>query len=758
MAYPKSRDGIASLFRSRDAERIREFILGCPEFPLREQAVQLASMNIPGAPALALGMVGQGLAFGRDPDFGAEVALAAHDVAREAFDEHGPEVILPVTLSRIAFEALHALNTAGRHNDCLRQAKQFIELYGDDPENGPSIRVSRITSLVALNRIEEARDAIAEETARETTGPAKIELNRLQDVLARMSGEATALAPERVPTTASAELAAENERLRRVLDMGTEFLTGSSEELNEWTATKLIRDGTAIFTHPTRGRDPDLIRESVEKLAVARRWAKKNNSIQNENDALWGLYLCFSRLEQPSAAADALLDLRDNIEAARAEIIDPIERGGIAGTYPYLYPALCRMLALADRPLDLLEAMEGAKGRAVADLLAGRLGELTDERQLSRPARHVPELMRREGAHYLSCFVDDTDTYAVLVDKNGTVRSAGCVPLGKQSIRSAAGNVDPRSWGVNLVDPLGPAQESPNTLLSPILNWLEPLLDSGDLENGDHICYSPDEHLHHVPLHYVNLKGAPLVNRFSVSRVHGAHTLALLLAQPASRPTGSYVAFVVPTKGERDRMEFLEGLHRAVSWLDRTGEGRVFQGEAARFDSLRELNLTNTIVHFATHGVFPSVGTPRDENPYTGSGLLLAGSDGLPDENAVARGEVSQVLLSPERIMEAELIFSGSHVTLQACVTGLAEEGIGGDALGMDWALTQAGAVSRLVSHWNVSAVSASEFYVHFYSNWIDKGMSRKDAWRATILELQRPGSSYGIYDWAPFSLSGDWR
>ena len=174
MTTAATREEIVELFHSGSPAELREFIRNCPEFPLRDEAAEFVKSEMPGGRTLALGMVGQGLAFGRNVELGAEASLAAHTLAREDFDKYGPDVILPVTVSRHASEALHALNVAGRYEEALAFADEVIPLYDDELENGPTIRVAKITALFALNRIGEVKRLIGEERARGTKWPSSI--------------------------------------------------------------------------------------------------------------------------------------------------------------------------------------------------------------------------------------------------------------------------------------------------------------------------------------------------------------------------------------------------------------------------------------------------------------------------------------------------------------------------------------------------------------------------------------------------------
>ena len=118
-------------------------------------------------------------------------------------------------------------------------------------------------------------------------------------------------------------------------------------------------------------------------------------------------------------------------------------------------------------------------------------------------------------------------------------------------------------------------------------------------------------------------------------------------------------------------------------------------------------------------------------------------------------------LLSPERLIAGDCDLSQSHVSLQACVAGYAREGIGGDALGIEWAFFQKGAGSLISTFWNVDVKNADEFYKNFYIEWLDKKTSKASAYRHAVLNLKRTVNNSKLpdeYFWAGFGLIGDWR
>ena len=752
---------ILALFLGGSASQVARFIESCPDHPARAQAAMMARHDDLLSRAMVLGLLGQALSFGRSGGFGAEVAIAAYHLMTEAYARLGPATIFPFTVSRTAYEAIHALNVAGEYRRAIALVEEVLPDWGEEPQNGASIRVARMSAMLALGQLGPLEPLVKAEVARGPSGPSWIELMRIKEKLDALLRRPTELARARTPVVPNADLAASSVRERDALDAFGRMLTGGGTEINEWHVMKMIRDATAIFADPEAGRDRTRIQPALRLLHQARDWAEANGSHELENDALWGIYLSHSRLEQPAEGANALQALRDNIEAARATVTDPMRRAAIGATYPFLYPALCRMLVLANRPLDLLEAMEGAKGRAVADLMVRHSSRPMDERSIAGAARRLPELMRRHDAHYLSFFVDDEETYAALVARDGSVHAStiGSIPIGNVSLAEIARHVDPSGWGKSADDPLFGAVVEPVTArLAPMVAWLGALVDSGVIAEGEHLCYAPDERLHHIPLHYLQLGDRPLGEILSLSRTHGAAALELSLESNAAG-YDSCLAVVVPTRGEAGKKAFVDNLRRGGLALERFVDVDSLEGADATVTALASRPLTHRVVHFATHGLFPLPGSPRGENPFVSSGLLLATADGLPDENIVGHGGASDALLTPERVLDLDLDFRGSHVTLQACVSGLAEEGIGGDALGLEWALMQAGAGSLLVSHWNVSAALAAAFVERFYQRWLGDRGTRAAAWRGTIAELRaEKGRLSDPYCWAAFSLTGDWR
>jgi CHAT domain-containing protein len=88
-------------------------------------------------------------------------------------------------------------------------------------------------------------------------------------------------------------------------------------------------------------------------------------------------------------------------------------------------------------------------------------------------------------------------------------------------------------------------------------------------------------------------------------------------------------------------------------------------------------------------------------------------------------------------------------------VSGLSKEGIGGDALGLEWAMLQAGAKSILSTHWNIEATHSLQFLKKFYTYWLIEKNSKAYSWRKAVLEMKLETSN--PYAYSAYSLTGNW-
>jgi CHAT domain-containing protein len=750
-----------------------------PPDPMRDIAAGMLDSNNIGMTVVALGSVTISYCNGREPAVGADLTWALHQLAVELFTETKDSGLLPTTLSGFAQSYIKASNLLGRSEEAVKFADQYIPFYEKLGEaiNLRGIKLGRIEALLNLNRLDAAANALADPTL--PGDPVNdIELARLQrrmrQLLAPISQDQSAGAAaddpldETLVTRAVAALGqlasgmpeeeqlknlvqglanappfdpndpAGFEQLLKSLKQGEDFMRRGGSTDSQLTIRARIREASAIFAPPRRPL-PDEIRKSLATLEQSLTWARVNGVIELQNDGLYGIYLCHSRLNAPSPAADALLQLRANLEATRSAITDVTRRGGAFGAYPYLFAALCEKLHATGRVNELLEAIEASKGRGVADLLTQRSGEAVTDASIYGAVTRIPDLCRQHRFNYLSYFVDDDQTYAVLVTTNGQIHAPAPVPLSRAAIRQAASAVTPETA----------------SQLSPLVEWLEPLIDAGTILAGTHLCIAPDDDLANLPFSCLTLRGGPLTDTLSVSRTHNALHLQHLLERTADRPR-SYFGVIVAARDNVASPKWPQmhaSLRKPIERVSRHLPGETMEGETASVAAVAQHELTGRVVHFSSHGMFPL--KELDRSPFDYSGLLLADGAALPDTKAI---DIATVL-TPRTVLDRNLDFTGSHVSMMACVSGLSREGVGGDALGMEWAMIQGGAASVLSTHWDVSAQLAAAFLDLFYEQWLGQNQSRAKAFGATIASLRSAGGRGGeMASWAAFSLTGDWR
>ena len=139
----------------------------------------------------------------------------------------------------------------------------------------------------------------------------------------------------------------------------------------------------------------------------------------------------------------------------------------------------------------------------------------------------------------------------------------------------------------------------------------------------------------------------------------------------------------------------------------------IIRPEQADADFFTMLDASDALLHLNAHGVFPEerLAGGIDPNPYRSAGMIIAHGGALPE-----RSSRWPHRLTPALVLESPgLKLDHAAVVLQGCVSGLAREGQGGDALGLEWSLLARGADTVLSSHWDVDYRSAGAFCRHFY-------------------------------------------
>jgi len=770
-----------------------------PRSHSQQQAIRLAASPELESRVYALRAVSQEHAVGGDPHMALVLALAGLQFCVRCYEQYGPGMANSFLfgVGQFASDAHRIYDRLDRHQEqvaIVDQAITWLQAKGVSPHDMADLRFLRIEALIEYGALEQASAALALEmaqgnathhlyallrqrlderlkestelpdhrSAEEKAGQERKQT--LHDAIAGLSSIAPQFGPLfdqlREQLQAEAEVLPPKDAIDRAnqayeqLAAFLELQAGGGG--GQYQLNAAIQRASTVLADDQRGKDPAQLRNVRQTLERIRQQARAQGLTDTVEDTLWPLYLCHKRLGDVPAAIATLQAIREFVRQHRERIADPLKRAGVAQKYPHLYVELCALLVKTDDRRELLSAIEEAKGRALADTLAIEARREDLPWPASPAAEWLPQYMADLGAHYLSFLMDSNCTYAVLVDKAGSLHAA-TLPIGEDILRTLRRDFDPSFWGKRPTMFERRPDDIPQRL-SPLLNWLEPLVEAGLFQAGDHLCYAPEGLLYLVPLHYVDFRGAPLVAFCSLSRCHGAAMLWHTTRQPAVTPRHC-VAITVPTAEEAtERPDKVAAFGRTPRWLAEHYGATVLEHTSADLPSLARQQLHGAIVHFATHGIFPDHQMQGNRNPYYHSGLVLAQNHRLPGRASDTMG-----LLAPARIMERGSPFNlvGSHVTLQACVSGLAEEGMGGDALGLEWSLLMAGASSILSTHWNVDVATSADFSIRFYDHWLRKGLSRAHAWREAMLSLMDAAAPFkgdNAYHWAPFSLAGDWR
>lgn len=790
---------IYTVLKSGLPDQIKSLIEDAPASNFKNSTLSMVASNKPAYLVLGLAPMIMEYCQGKDPEYGAMLAEATHRLARELYlDDAENEGLFPTTLSSLASQHLNALNYLGRSEDVLAAADIYLPIYHDmnEMENYPSLALAKAVALFNLNRIDESKALIDDLDCSQSPG-SQVGKATLLNKINGLTGDVTlieaqdsdfsvrksmldalnttdtsamngiegvfdqlktVLGDEQKHTSLNPNDKADYDRLLDILDAGEAMLTKGSSAESELTMRRKSRQASSIF-HPDAPVQPtpEQLQSSLSEFLQIYEWARVKNSKEFLNDALWGMYLCHSRLNDDSKAADALIQLRNSLEAQRAGITDPIKRGGAFSTYSQLFNVLCERLSNSGRYFELLESIEASKGRAIADILTAKQNSPVPDADVYGAVPSLKDLTRVHQFNYLSFYLDrfagEAAVYTVVMCKDGNCYGTEPVRLEEKLLDKALANLDPDRWG----QPGFRGSKIPNAsvVLAPLVGLLSDLFDRGILHQGDHICYTADDQLNNLPLHYLPFADGLLIDYFTISRIHNAAQLEILLRDEPTRPDHANV-FVVPTRQDTSSSnwsDFEQNINHPTTVLSRYLDVQVLKDHQANLQALGNCDLPQAILHFSTHGV-SEIGS---SNPYTGSGLVISDGHDLPDKDKIAGGDFSSVL-TPQRLVDSNLDLHNSHVSMMACVSGLSREGLGGDALGLDWALVNAGARSVLSSHWVISARLAAEIFDRFYKYWLGENQTRAMAFQNTINELRGSPSAESQYQLSAFSLSGDWR
>ena len=728
---------IIGIFQDGDQEQKLGFVESCSSSRFKEQAKQAIIKHVePEATYQALDFLTRGSLESEEYLFAERLAESCYLLARISFDLNlGDAFILRYFAGRGAINWMSALQLQGdfkQLNNLVDGPLSWLRQTGD-ADNYEQLRLMKVESFLDLEEFNKAQKAFKEINESRLSATNLLRFASVEYRIRMRKGGRTQLPIDFVEPDEKA-------------NSGLEGLSAREEA----AVRKKITEASYLLTDPLKGSDSVEIAKVEPDLISGRDWMRDHHFPRAENDACWSLYLAYNRTHREELAVEQLQRIRSNLENARSQVTDPAERSRLQERFPYLYPCLCTLYYKLERYEDLMEAMEASKSRVLADQVTRERGEAATERDFSLYVKDLGPMLGRLKSHYFTCFVDDDCVYGVLLTSRGILK-ASKTTINKERIDYYASISNPELWGQP--DPIDPIRrripEDLSQKLSPFMEVLRTALESREISEGDHICYSAHGALLHIPFQYVDIGGNQLVDFFSLSQIPGAYALHRILSQKSHIPE-KYIALDVPSVQDMNGKDGPRAPGELVRWLEKNlKNGLLLKGEEADLETLVQSAPDACILHFNAYAI-----EQKDNEP----GLVLAAGQKLPDLTLLKRGGAEEHILTPEALLKPELDFSGSHITWKAFIARPTKKGFRGDPPGLEWAFLYRGAASILSPNWPLPARSTTFFINTFYKNWLELGYSRAKAWRATVLELK--GSEQGSHPsiWAAFSLSGDWR
>ena len=311
--------------------------------------------------------------------------------------------------------------------------------------------------------------------------------------------------------------------------------------------------------------------------------------------------------------------------------------------------------------------------------------------------------------HVLACVLTREDLQIVPVTLQSRVQTI----LQRLQFQLSKFRLDPQYVATFQDSLLEATQAHLKSLYDELLAPIRPLLQA------KHVVFVPHGLLHYVPMHALYDGESYLIDDLAISYAPSASIYSICRNLP-EKTSGTSLIFGI---ADAQAPSILDEVQALSSLLP---NAKLFVGDKATEQALRENGATSRTIHIATHGYF------RQDNPMFSS-IRLGGS-----------------YLSLYDLYHLNL--SADLVVLSGCATGLNVVRPGDEQIGLIRGLLRAGAQSLVLSLWDVHDRSTQEFMVSFYTN-MQQGLSKPLAMRAAMLELR--GRSPHPYCWAPFLLIG---
>ena len=247
---------------------------------------------------------------------------------------------------------------------------------------------------------------------------------------------------------------------------------------------------------------------------------------------------------------------------------------------------------------------------------------------------------------------------------------------------------------------------------------IEPLKNL--LKGRPRLIVVPHQVLHYVPFQALFEGSRFLIDDHEVT--YGASATVLKICRERISVKKADYDLILAVADERTPYIYDE----AAALHDLLPTAKVFLGEEAREEVLREFAPSAGKIHIAAHGIF------RSDNPMFSSLRL------------------GDTWLNLFDIFNLQL--GAELTTLSACETGMSTVWEGDELLGLARGFLYAGTPSLVVSLWTVNDRSTSQMMLRFYKG-LQEGLSKSRALREAIIEVK--AAFPHPYYWAPFILLG---
>lgn len=212
------------------------------------------------------------------------------------------------------------------------------------------------------------------------------------------------------------------------------------------------------------------------------------------------------------------------------------------------------------------------------------------------------------------------------------------------------------------------------------------------------------------------------------------------------RTNGGIVLVASPDyQGNSSRLFYAEREAEAITELVTDQELVRLLGADATLANLRDIELGRfRVLHFATHGEVDPLEPSR-------SYLQLARAEGAED-TAGSRSRLSLLDIYRLRLDSTEL------VVLSACETAMGREIRGEGLISLARGFIYAGADTVVATLWRVHDRYTAELMAEFYRGMLEEGMVPSAALAEAQRKFIRERPDSPPYDWAGFTLQGDWQ